>query len=313
MRLRQPVLLFCCLMAGSLVPAAEGPKPELRLYDVGDLTMEAADHPGPAIGPNATRHAATAGVFAAAPVAAPTAQTIADMIRNRVHPETWDANLGTSIEERGGQLVVLQTPAMHQAIERLLSKFRADRQPQVNVQALLVDLDTTAVLPFLGKAGKSFSQEQVLGALKQGKLAGAPQFTLQNTQRSHALSGRLHSYIADYDILGDLPSPVIGKLLEGILLDARVALHPGQQSASVELRLNIGMNVQLEAPEEPRAARDANAMPLHRASAEDRVLRMSVECRTGTWMLAATLPAAAHAEGKAARSTLVFVLVSKAE
>lgn len=313
MRLRQPVLLFCCLLAGSLVVAAEGPKPEMRFYDVSDLTVTAVDHPGPAIGHVERPAPAANGPFVAAPVAVPTVQGIADMIRNRIHPDSWDPNLGTSIEERGGQLIVMQMPAMHLEIEQLLSKFRADRQPQVNIQALLVDLDTAVVLPFLGKAGKSFSQEQVLGALKQGKLAGAPQLTLQNAQRSHVLSGRLHSYIADYHAGGGLSLPVIGRLLEGTLLDAQVMLHDGGQRAAIELRLNMGANAQLDAGAEPRAGKDTGALPLHRASTEDRALRMTVESRIGAWTLAATLPAAADAEGKAARSTLVFVQVNKVE
>jgi len=49
---------------------------------------------------------------------------LAEMVQKRVKPESWAAELGTSIEERGGQLVVMQRPEIHKLIEKLLASFR---------------------------------------------------------------------------------------------------------------------------------------------------------------------------------------------
>ncbi len=49
---------------------------------------------------------------------------VSDQVMSFVEPDRWGADLGTSIEERDGRLVVMQTPAIHAKIARLLERFR---------------------------------------------------------------------------------------------------------------------------------------------------------------------------------------------
>jgi len=111
---------------------------ELRIYDVSDLTQTIPDFPGPDFQLTTAGDdggGAGANPFVAAPAPTVTVQSIADMIRNRVKPDSWDPNLGTSIEERAGRLVVMQRPEIHALIDQLLSNFRATQKILVNVES----------------------------------------------------------------------------------------------------------------------------------------------------------------------------------
>jgi len=58
------------------------------------------------------------------------------MIKARIRPERWDeAALGTSIIEKSGQLLVMQTPEVHDLIEQLLSNFRATQKMMINIES----------------------------------------------------------------------------------------------------------------------------------------------------------------------------------
>ncbi len=116
---------------------------ELRIYDVSDLTMQIPDFPGPDFNLMIVDETAGGGggggapinPFQNAPQAQVTLQSIAQMIQNRIKPESWDANLGTSIEERGGRLVVMQRPEIHELVDRLLNNFRATQKIMVNIES----------------------------------------------------------------------------------------------------------------------------------------------------------------------------------
>ncbi|MCZ7648918.1 MAG: hypothetical protein M5U26_27290 [Planctomycetota bacterium] len=54
-----------------------------------------------------------------------TTASITDLIRNRVRPDSWDPNQGTTIQERGGKLVVMQSAEVHAGIVRLLGELEA--------------------------------------------------------------------------------------------------------------------------------------------------------------------------------------------
>ncbi|MBI3828749.1 MAG: hypothetical protein HY291_04490 [Planctomycetes bacterium] len=116
---------------------------ELKIYDVSDLTQAVPDFPGPDFqlttpgddgGAGGGGAAGAANPFVAAPAPTVTVQSIADMIRNRVKPDSWDPNQGTSIEERAGKLVVMQRPEVHGLIDQLLSNFRATQKILVNIE-----------------------------------------------------------------------------------------------------------------------------------------------------------------------------------
>jgi len=113
----------------------------LKIYDVRDLTAVVEDFPGPDLDLTANTGGGGGGggvnLFAAATPATGgvTVQSLAEMIQSRVKPDSWAAELGTSIEERGGQLVVMQRPEVHRLIDKLLESFRERQKLLVTVEA----------------------------------------------------------------------------------------------------------------------------------------------------------------------------------
>jgi len=85
-----------------------------------------------------------------------TTQSFADMIRNRVKPESWDPNLGTSIEERAGRLFIMQRPEIHDLNRELVGNFRAylkqRRKVEKDGQAPAKPLDPADVPRHMEKA-----------------------------------------------------------------------------------------------------------------------------------------------------------------
>lgn len=115
----------------------------LRIYDVRDLTEEVPNYPGPDLqlqSPGAGGGGGGLVVVAAVDEEIMTATTLAEMIRERVRPEEWAAELGTSIEERGGKLVVMQRPEVHRLIDRLLESFRATQKLLITVEGRFLEI-----------------------------------------------------------------------------------------------------------------------------------------------------------------------------
>jgi type II secretory pathway component GspD/PulD (secretin) len=115
-------------------------KPDVKMliYDVQDLTLQIPDFPGPETDLQA--NAAGALPVFAPPPAAPTTttQSIVDMIKNRVRPESWLPGKGTDIQERQGKLVVVQRPEVHRMISSLLADLRQTQKIMVVVEGRLL-------------------------------------------------------------------------------------------------------------------------------------------------------------------------------
>lgn len=142
---------------------------ELRIYDVSDLTQAVPDFPGPDFqlttpgdDGGAGGAAGAANPFVAAPAPTVTVQSIADMIRNRVRPDSWDPNQGTSIEERAGKLVVMQRPDVHSLIDQLLSNFRATQKILVNIEGRFLTI-REAYLESLGVEFQGLDPNVLMG------------------------------------------------------------------------------------------------------------------------------------------------------
>ncbi len=117
----------------------------LRIYDVRDLTEDVPDYPGPDLQLQAPGVGGVGGAGGIMIVDVDeeeqvTASTLAEMIRERVRPEEWAAELGTSIEERGGKLVVMQRPEVHRLIDKLLESFRATQKLLVTVEGRFLEI-----------------------------------------------------------------------------------------------------------------------------------------------------------------------------
>ncbi|MCX7804687.1 MAG: hypothetical protein N3A38_05795 [Planctomycetota bacterium] len=111
----------------------------LRIYDVRDLTMEVHDFPGPDLQLQTVTGAGAGGGLPPLPpppeAPAVTVESISELIRTRIKPESWDVNLGTSIEQKGGRLVVMQRPEVHRLIDQLLANLRSAQKIQVVIES----------------------------------------------------------------------------------------------------------------------------------------------------------------------------------
>jgi Flp pilus assembly secretin CpaC len=152
---------------------------ELQIYDVSDLTQTIQDFPGPefqitVVGDTGGgAGAGAANPFTPAPTVAPTLTNIADMIRNRVRPESWDAALGTSIEERGGKLVVMQRPEIHALVNQLLSNFRATQKMMINIESRFLTI-REAYLEDIGVEFQGLDPNVLFGDFGDIRRLGAP-------------------------------------------------------------------------------------------------------------------------------------------
>lgn len=323
---------------------------DLRIYDVRDLTEDIPDFPGPELalevgGTEGMGAAGAGGVLVemgAAEGETITAESLAEMIRERVRPDEWASELGTSIQERGGRLVVMQRPEVHRLIDKLLESFRAAQKLLVTVEGRFLEIregffeeigidwgrlpsrgPIISPTPFgnalgseiitqtlvndigagyigrpetanvFGETGQmhvigavcnyrpGFSPEQTFygsrtiqagGVLEQGlnmeirylggdaELAAfihalkarhtyselmAPRLTVYNTQRAHMFVATQTSYIADYEISGDMYDPVIRQYLEGVVFDVRPIVSADRRYITLELRPTTA---QLEGP-----------------------------------------------------------------
>jgi general secretion pathway protein D len=118
----------------------------LRIYDVRDLTEKVPNFPGPDLMLEVGGSGSSGGAPGLMLIDADmnedevTADSLAEMIEERVRPGEWDDALGTSIEQRSGKLVVMQRPEVHRLIARLLESFRASQKLLVTVEARFLEI-----------------------------------------------------------------------------------------------------------------------------------------------------------------------------
>ncbi len=224
----------------------------LRTFDVRDLTMAFPDFPGPDytfINSVATGNYGGAMCLEDTPEVMVKAGNLAEMIMSRVNPREWDAALGTSIEERSGRLVVMQTREVHEEIAKLLGEIRASEGIFIRIEATahLVStavvseaLKNTALPGFLTPDERTsiFERLDESGARR----LGSARTICLNNQRTHVFSGVISSYVSDADISGAVYDPVVSQSMEGFAMEVRpVASHE---------RRFVTLFVRMESPEE---------------------------------------------------------------
>jgi hypothetical protein len=156
---------------------------ELRVYNVRDLSSRIEPgSPGPPV-PFSPSEVATE----------PREVTLAECIMTRIRPGTWAPELGTSIDERDGLLIVVQRPDVHAMIGDLLAALRANRARAVTVRVLVVRADAGATVP--PEPGNADAQGFPAGLPEDAVLAGARLDTLEG-RTAHAVWGRKTHYVA---------------------------------------------------------------------------------------------------------------------
>lgn len=118
---------------------------DLKIYDVRDLTHTITSFPGPELiltgtGAGVGGGAGPIAIDAPPPESLVAAGSLGELIMSRVAPSSWGADLGTSLEERSGKLVVMQKPEVHRLITQLLRTFRETQTLQVAVQARFIEV-----------------------------------------------------------------------------------------------------------------------------------------------------------------------------
>ncbi len=219
----------------------------LRTYSVHDLTREAADYPGPEIAPEVLGGYAAGGMALMKSHARDdemSAAYLADMILETVHPDDWTPELGTSIEERGGRLVAMATPEMHDEIAALLDHVRKTRMRMVAFRVRALRVPATAVDSALATASAdgTISDEAArlltAAATKEGgRILASARFTCMNGQRTHSGGGGRKSYVNDFELCADRYDPVVTTLLSGLQADVRPLVSDDGGSILLDLRL----------------------------------------------------------------------------
>ena len=157
---------------------------ELRIYDISDLTQSIPDFPGPELqletagGQQGGAGNPAANAFAPKATVVPTAASIADMIKTRVRPDTWDQALGTSVEEMAGRLVVMQRPEIHALIDQLLSSFRSTQRMMINIESRFLTI-REANLETIGVEYQGLDTNVLFGDFGDIRNLGAPNGLLQ--------------------------------------------------------------------------------------------------------------------------------------
>jgi len=218
-------------------------------YSVNDLTLNLPDFPAPGGIYSSFRTETAVGTpFVAAPRVAPTLTNIADMIRNRVRPESWDAALGTSIEERGGILIVMQTDEVHALIRKLLAGFRSRQSRQVGVDVRAFGMKSTdadrirrevtgrkVAAPVFDDAGVAAVEKLAQGGGAEQVFSGAS--IIYNTQLGLVDDVKGQHLLCGYEISGDSYDPVVRTILTGTVVSFMPILSDDASLVSVTLRL----------------------------------------------------------------------------
>lgn len=186
----------------------------MRFYDVGDLCRTVQSNGFDCFGPKQDEP------FSGDSTSAATVTNIADMIRNRVRPDSWDAALGTSIEERGGKLVIMQQDEVHAEIRALLSAFRATLNRQVSVDCRFlsvrsVDFDRIRAESDARGLSRPALDDLALDALQELIKNGSAIQVYAGQGLSHNLQDcwiqnlRQSLTVNDYDVSGNAYDPVV--------------------------------------------------------------------------------------------------------
>jgi hypothetical protein len=206
-----------------------------RAYDVRDLIRSPRDNPAPelerAFGPANTREKPPdCDEDFCMPFCA------SDLVMNRVMPDTWAAELGTSVELRGGALLVMNQPYVHRAVERFIADCRRTYIKQVRVEIRLLDMSekllaALASMATPGKTGIHLDDDEL--RLLQSALASGEARLVRSAQTTGMSGQRVHVFGGDEaaNILGD------GLRGPGIIFDV-LPVH-GHDATSVTLDVRL--------------------------------------------------------------------------
>ncbi|MGD0088470.1 MAG: hypothetical protein ABSE73_00990 [Planctomycetota bacterium] len=224
-------------------------KVTLCMYPVNDLLIVPPDFPPPGGLYSPFRNEAAAGVVPALapPVTAPLT-FIADLIRNRIRPESWDPALGTAIEVRDGLLCAMQRPEVHALVQQFLATLRSRQGRQVSVEVRAFAVKSTDVDRIRREAAKRNVAAPLLdnagiAELENLAKAGAAAQVFNGASVVHSAQlGLLEDLktqhlLCEYEMAGKSFDRKANALLTGTVVSFRPALSDDASLVSVTLRL----------------------------------------------------------------------------
>lgn len=293
--------LNCFAFLAVCAAGADNPL-EFRLYDPAELTVSPKAFYGPTyslcLGPVCQQSQYDPYNPAAT---LPTTQTLSDLLRSRVSPETWEAAQGTIIEERGGMLWIGQSPRVQQQIGSFLSNLAMLNRTQIAVKSMLLALDQDPQENILANA----AFEKLIRELGPSRIVAAPRILCPASYRSYVKAGREFTYLADLEISGDLHDSVVRTGFEGVVLDVCPHLSADAETVTVELsytlnakaeltdKSNIGFHPHLAHPTEDVKVKPvvvAADIQVDTPALRQAVIRNQVRVPSGKWIVAGTMP-----------------------
>ena len=224
---------------------------EQHLYDLRDLTTPVRDHPARSLNlvPSGGFGFGFGEEYAEEPLAFYEGDTIADMIREYVQPDSWDELRSASIEYRNGILVVTHTARVHEEIAAFLAELRSRAASQLTIDVRGIRLSGADLDAVLGDASALVVSEdgerRLAKLLEEGRatvlFAGAVQCV--NTQRVNLTELTRRSYVQDYDVeiaeASSIADPIVQVLEEGVVVDVRPFLAGNGELAILEVRADL--------------------------------------------------------------------------
>jgi hypothetical protein len=282
---------------------------DLRIYNIRDLAEE-GDHPEFPCHVSTTwpqtcppRPGLVLIEEDAYPALYSTPEGIAELIASTVQPGCWDPCLGTSVEERGGKLVVMATPEMHEEIGRVLERVRRARRRMVTVRVRALRTPSGLVGRVLGDASPTgvlspagVARLDALARSEPKRLLAAERLACLSGHRGRSSYGRQTSYVEGRTVCKGRCDPAVRTVVSGLSADVLAVASDDMQSVLLELRLTYS-------PSEGREPRDARPIgrresgailsgpvpgPIRERSLPLAKVRTSVRLRSGGTMLLST-------------------------
>ncbi|HLY73047.1 MAG TPA: hypothetical protein VKU80_02925 [Planctomycetota bacterium] len=254
-------LLF--LLTPAIVSADDRPAPEpafeeqrlLRLFDISPLTRGIQDWPGPRmdVALKSFGGPLTGATFALMePSVQMQSSDVANMIRNRIAPDTWGNKRNSINDTQSGTLVIRQKPDVLREIDRFLTSILMARAQMITTEVVVIGLKKDAraewekEIPALGSGGYYVESEkfdrlfeeaargQKVRIVDAGEVTGYPQ------QRVHAVRSLEEAYVAGMEPQVStsvaLHDPIVGHFTAGFVLDVRPHFIHGNEQIGVDFR-----------------------------------------------------------------------------
>lgn len=186
------------------------------------------------------------------------AESLTEIIRRNIAPDSWDDEKNR-IELIGRFLAIQHTPDVLNQIQDYLTKMESQTWRMITVEARFLAIDDTLLRELGGGMGGKEAAlltadrtKSLLAAARAGEhaqLLAYGEVTGHNRQKVTVSRLRSTAYVMDYDVQiaqqSSIADPVIGHVLEGVVLNATPILAGDNRHIIVELAPTLA---QLESP-----------------------------------------------------------------